>query len=107
MRLRCGWFCAGLGAAPWSWPNPSLQGQGVVQRGAGGGGAEGSQGLTGHLVAVLGRGRGINPGRRRCRGPGAACVQATSLCCSAVSESFWIRGEDGAELAQELCSPGG
>lgn len=73
-----------------------------MQRGVAVGGVEGSHG--GHLAAILWR-REINPERRRCRDPGTVCVQATWLYCSAVSES-WIR-EDGAELAQELCSAGG
>lgn len=60
----------------------------------------------GHLVAILERQERLTLGEGG-GGPGAACVQATWLCCSAVSESFWISGEDGADLAQELCSAGG
>jgi len=55
--------CCGAGQIVW-------QGQGVVQGGLGRRGMEGSEGLTDRdLVAVLGRGGEMNPGRRRCRGP--------------------------------------
>lgn len=53
-----------------------------MQRGVAGGGVEGSH--VGHLAAILGRRREINLKKRRCRDPGAVCVQATWLYCSAV-----------------------
>lgn len=84
----------------WSWPSPSLAGTGCCAAWCGERWSGRQPGPD--RRAVLERGREINPGRRRYRGPGAACAQATWLCRSAVSESFWIRGEEGAELIQEL-----
>lgn len=81
----------------WSWPNPDLAGTGCCA------GAGSSRGLPGrHLVGILGR--GINPGRRSWRGPGAVWDH---LC---ISESC-IRGrmnlpKSPAVLGGECPTPG-
>lgn len=59
-----------------SWPNPSLAGTGCCAAGSGKQPGPGRQASGGHF----GRGRGINPGRKSCRGPGAVWDQVTAVC---------------------------